>query len=49
MAERSRVATEGWGAKLLGLQSPGGNWGGNDDDGWMTTVDALALLKDLGR
>ena len=47
--ERSRVATEGWGAKLLGLQSPGGNWGGNDDDGWMTTVDALALLRSLGR
>ena len=47
-AERSRVATEGWGAKLLGLQSPDGNWGGKDDHGWMTTVDALALLRSLG-
>src|SRR6516225_7076957 len=27
-AERSRVATEGWGAKLLSLQSPAGHWGG---------------------
>jgi len=27
-AERSRVATEGWGAQLLAVQSPAGNWGG---------------------
>ena len=26
-AERSRVATEGWGAQLLTRQSPAGNWG----------------------
>src|SRR6266567_1139448 len=26
-AERARVATEGWGAQLLALQSPAGNWG----------------------
>src|SRR6202453_5273922 len=26
-AERSRVATEGWGAQLLARQSPAGNWG----------------------
>ena len=47
-AERSRVASEGWGARLLGLQAPGGQWGADDDEGWMTTVYALALLKDLG-
>jgi hypothetical protein len=47
-AERSRVAAEGWGARLLELQSPDGHWGAGDDEGWMTTVDALALLKDLG-
>ena len=47
-AERSRVAGEGWGAQLLGLQSPRGQWGADDDQGWMTTVDALALLKTLG-
>jgi hypothetical protein len=48
VAERSRVAVEGWGAQLLGLQAPDGHWGADDDDGWMTTVYTLALLKDLG-
>ena len=47
-AERSRVASEGWGAKLLGLQTPDGHWGDDQNHGWMTTTDALALLKDLG-
>jgi hypothetical protein len=47
-AERSRVASEGWGARLLALQAPGGQWGTPDDDGWMTTVHTLPLLKDLG-
>jgi len=46
--ERARVATEGWGARLLGLQASGGQWGAADDEGWMTTVDALVLLKELG-
>ena len=27
-AERARVATEGWGARLLALQAPDGRWGG---------------------
>ena len=27
-AERDRVATEGWGAKLISLQDPDGRWGG---------------------
>jgi hypothetical protein len=26
-AERSRIATEGWGAQLLAAQSPAGYWG----------------------
>ncbi len=47
-AERSRVASKGWGSQLLALQAPGGQWGAGDDEGWMTTVDALVLLKDLG-
>ena len=47
-AERRRVASEGWGARLLGLQTPDGDWGDDQDHGWMTTNDALALLKDLG-
>jgi hypothetical protein len=47
-AERSRVALEGWGAKLLDLQTPDGHWGDDQKHGWMATNDALALLKDLG-
>ncbi len=47
-SERSRVASEGWGARLLGLQTADGHWGDDQDHGWMTTTDALALLKDLG-
>ena len=48
-AERSRVATEGWGARLLALQSPAGNWGGpNEDRGLLFTFYTLVVLKDLG-
>jgi hypothetical protein len=48
-AERSRVATEGWGAQLLAFQSPGGTWGGpKEDRGWLITLCALTVLKDLG-
>ncbi len=48
-AERSRVATEGWGAKLLARQSPSGKWGGSKEDrGLLITFYSLVLLKDLG-
>jgi hypothetical protein len=48
-AERSRVATEGWGAELLSRQSPAGNWGGpNEDRGLLITLYTLVVLKDLG-
>lgn len=46
--ERSRVATEGWGRALLDLQAPEGWWGGPNDRGWMITMDALALLREMG-
>jgi hypothetical protein len=46
-AERSRVATEGWGAQLLIRQSPAGYWG--DGQKWdLITLYSLAVLKDLG-
>ena len=45
-AERSRVATEGWGAQLLALQSPAGNWGGPKWD--LITLYSLVVLMDLG-
>jgi hypothetical protein len=47
-AERSRVASEGWGAKVLGLQTPDGDFGDDKNHGWMTTNDALTLLRELG-
>jgi hypothetical protein len=46
-AERSRVATEGWGAELLARQSSDGKWG--DGSQWdLTTLWSLVVLKDLG-
>lgn len=47
-AERARVATEGWGAQLLALQGPNGSWGGPDDEGWMSTLFGLLLLRSMG-
>jgi hypothetical protein len=47
-SERSRVAREGWGQALLARQAPQGWWGGRNDRGWMITMDALALLRELG-
>ena len=57
-AERSRVATEGWGAQLLAFQSPAGIWGGSprgwrddlpkEDRGLLITLYTLVVLKDLG-
>jgi hypothetical protein len=48
--ERSRVAAEGWGARLLDLQAPDGQWGGYAYvyPGWISTTDTLLLLRDLG-
>ncbi len=45
-AERSRVATEGWGAELLARQSPRGTWPGGQWD--LVTLWSLIVLKDLG-
>src|SRR6202167_2121897 len=57
-AERSRVATEGWGAQLLAFQSPADNWGGGprwwrddlpkEDRSLLITLYSLVVLKDLG-
>jgi hypothetical protein len=57
-AERSRVATEGWGAQLLARQSRSGKWGGypsgwrddlpKEDRGLLVTFYSLVVLKDLG-
>ena len=48
--ERSRVAAEGWGARLLDLQGSDGHWGGAAfvPRAWISTMDTLQLLRDLG-
>lgn len=48
--ERSRVATEGWGSRLLDLQGPDGHWGGAvyTPLAWISTTETLLLLRDLG-
>jgi hypothetical protein len=47
-AERARVASQGWGSRLLAMQTPDGHWNDETEHGWMTTTDALHLLMVLG-
>jgi hypothetical protein len=48
-AERSRVASEGWGSRLLDLQGPDGQWdGGTFRPHWTSTFYTLLELRDLG-
>jgi hypothetical protein len=49
-AERARVATEGWGARLLALQAIDGTWGGAAwaPRSWASTMETLSLLRELG-
>lgn len=48
-AERTRVATEGWGAQLLALQNADGRWGSAAwNRGWNSTMHVLMLLRELG-
>ncbi|PZS33088.1 MAG: hypothetical protein DLM58_08450 [Pseudonocardiales bacterium] len=59
-AQRARVATEGWGARLLALRGDDGQWAGgacfpadfrgdfSQGQPWTSTFPALTLLRDLG-
>ncbi|HTX79226.1 MAG TPA: hypothetical protein VMC62_06135 [Longilinea sp.] len=48
-AERARIATEGFGARLLALQGADGKWGGTAwNHGWNSTMHVLMLLRDFG-
>ncbi|MFP5343462.1 MAG: hypothetical protein ACLGIJ_11145 [Candidatus Limnocylindria bacterium] len=48
-AERSRVETQGWGARLLALQAPDGLWGGRAwSHDWTDTFHVLELLRRFG-
>ena len=47
--ERELVATTGWGARLLDLQSDDGQWGGGAySPKWTSTTYTLLLLRHLG-
>lgn len=59
LRERARVATEGWGARLLALQGADGQWdggtyfpipfdGSEEGQPWTATAFSLQLLSDLG-
>lgn len=49
LTERAKVATEGWGAKLISLQDPDGRWGGGDyTPKWISTTYTLLHLLWLG-
>jgi hypothetical protein len=48
-AERARVGTEGWGARLLALQRGDGAWAGVAwNQGWDSTMHVLSLLREFG-
>ncbi len=59
-AERARVATEGWGARLLALQGDDGQWErgalfpdgrwsrGQEHQPWTATANTLEVLRELG-
>jgi hypothetical protein len=48
-AERAKVATQGWGAQLLGLQPTDGVWGGGAYfPEWSSTTPTLSLLRQFG-
>ncbi|MHB1931082.1 MAG: hypothetical protein ACYCUG_16955, partial [Acidimicrobiales bacterium] len=59
-AERARVATDGWGARLLALGDEDGRWAGgacfpggfsgdfSDGQPWTSTYPTLVLLRELG-
>lgn len=48
-AERSRVASEGWGARLLDQQRPDGQWGdGVATPLWWSNLYTLLFVRDLG-
>ena len=47
--ERSRVAAEGWGSRLLDLQRGDGKWGdGASAPQWLSTLNTMVLLWDMG-
>lgn len=50
VAERSRIADEGWGGRLLDLQADDGDWGGGAwaYESWASTMETLMVLREMG-
>jgi len=46
--ERSKIASEGWGARLLALQGADGQWGGTLFPEWTSTTHTLLVLRYMG-
>jgi hypothetical protein len=47
-AERAKIATEGWGARLLALEGNDGSWAGAAwNHGWNSTMHLLSLLREM--
>jgi len=47
-AERAKVATEGWAARLLAGQASNGYWGSGAENPEWTSLQTLLLLRDMG-
>jgi hypothetical protein len=47
-AERAKVATQGWAARLLRLQDPDGQWGGDPSNPEWTCLLSLLWLREMG-
>src|SRR5215510_2414456 len=48
-SERSRIASEGWGAKILERQKPDGNWSDDTSEPqWKHNLYTMLLLRDMG-
>jgi hypothetical protein len=46
--ERAKVATQGWAARLLTLQEPDGQWGGDPSNPEWTCLLSLLWLRNMG-
>jgi len=47
--ERRKIASQGWGARLLSFQDPSGSWGGQlYGNKWLSTTYTLLLLRHMG-
>lgn len=49
LAERKKISSDGWGAKLLSYQNPDGKWADSlYNRKWISTTYTMMLLKNFG-